>query len=210
MPARIDLTGQKFGKLTVLKFAGFSKTHHGSYWLCKCDCGNTKEVFGSSLKHGLTTSCGCYRNKCTSERTYKHGSYNNRIYRIWAGMIARCTNKNAPRYKDWGGRGITVCEKWRTFQGFYEDMKGGYADNLSIDRIDNDKNYCKENCRWATKEEQANNTSQNRYINYNGRTLTLTQLCAELNLSYKAVHHRLQRGMQLEEALTKPFRNRAS
>jgi len=165
----VDLTGQRFGKLLVLRRCG-SKNGHAA-WLCRCDCGNEKIMSASSLRSG-TKSCGCLcieaiknwnqseeKKKVTVSLKTKHGMKGTRLYRIWQAMKARCTNQNVPCFRYYGGRDIRVCEEWKNdFQAFHEwAVENGYADNLTIDRVDVNGNYEPANCRWVTMAEQNKN-----------------------------------------------------
>ena len=198
-----SLIGKRFGRLTVLDIAG--KDNQKKYfWLCKCDCGNIKKIRGSSLNFGSTKSCGCLWKEALLENGKKgtHHMTNTQEYNIWAIMKQRCLNKNNPKYKNYGGRGIKVCEEWLKFDNFYKDM-GERPEGKSIDRIDNEKGYFKENCRWATLKQQGRNKRNNRIITYKGKTMCLPEWAEALKITYSSLEHRLNRGWNLERALKK-------
>lgn len=157
MSRLIDLTGQRFGRLTVIERAGQHKGR--SLWKCKCDCSKITVVSVSQLLRGRTKSCGCLRNENISRIAKKHGMSHTRLYHIWIGMKKRCYDPNAQYFEIYGGRGITVCDEWlHDFMEFQRwALSHGYSDELSIDRIDNDKGYSPDNCRWATWHEQRMN-----------------------------------------------------
>ena len=165
MSKAIDLTGQRFGRLTVIERKG-SKAKNVT-WLCQCDCGNQTIVRGTNLNSGHTTSCGCLRN----ELCFVHGKYHTRLHYVWSSMKTRCYNPKDEHYARYGSRGITVCDAWRNdFQAFYDwAIANGYDENAprgkcTIDRIDNDKGYYPDNCRWADMKTQNNNKSTKRKV----------------------------------------------
>lgn len=173
-----DLTGQVFGRLTVI--SPHHTTRLGTYWNCKCICGNECVVLTTKLSNGHTTSCGCRKeeiNQAISDMNKTHELSNSRIYSIYRGMISRCYNNYSTNYKRYGGRGITVCQEWLDdFMNFYNwAMDNGYSDDLSIDRIDPNGNYEPSNCRWATAKEQANNTRSTVFLTYNGETKSASE-----------------------------------
>lgn len=151
-----NLTGLRFGRFTVISYAGH-RSPTVSAWNCVCDCGNSRVVQGGNLKTHPNISCGCFRRENTSNLKKIHGMRNARPYRIWAGMKSRCTNPDTNRSHIYFSRGIRYCEHWNTFQGFWGDMKDGYKSHLTLERKNNDLGYSKENCKWATYKEQANN-----------------------------------------------------
>lgn len=188
-----DLTGQKFGRLTPLKFLRIEK--HKAIWLCQCDCGNSIEVRGVELTKGHTKSCGCLRKETCSNINKTHNKTNTRLYSIWCDIKKRCYNINYKSYKNYGGRGIAVCDDWRNdFMAFYKwSMSHDYNDNLTIDRIDVNGNYEPNNCRWATVKQQARNTRRNRYFTINGETHCLSEWCEIYNINPKKVECRLNK-----------------
>ena len=169
MSAHGDMVGKRFGRLTVIEYAGTSKQRK-AMWICKCDCGNiTRPVVGANLKAGTTKSCGCLLNEIRcNDAKYNHIRYG-RLYHIWHGMKERCYWDKYKQFKDYGGRGITVCEEWRNnFESFRDwALENGYEEHLTIDRINNDGNYEPSNCRWVTRAEQNRNRriSRNRIKN---------------------------------------------
>lgn len=198
------LKGQKFGRLTVIdKLHNYHKNNR-IYWLCVCECGNLINVNSSQLVSGQTQSCGCLRKDLLTQRNIKHDKCNTRLYNIWGCMKQRCYNKNQPQYKNYGGRGIAVCDKWRDdFMVFYDwAMTNGYKSNLTIDRIDNNKGYEPSNCRWVTRKQQNRNTRQNRNITINGETHCLKDWCKILGLKRSTVSNRInQYNWSIKQAL---------
>lgn len=201
-----DLTGQKFALLTVINRVK-NDAKGKAYWECLCDCGNTTVVSGSNLRNGAVKSCGCLRHK---EKNTHHLS-NTRLYRIWNAMIQRCNNQEHWAYKYYGKKGIKVCKEWENdFLAFYKwAIKNGYSETLTIDRIDNAKDYFPQNCRWVDRKTQSNNRIFCKMIEYNGKTQSLMQWCEELNLNYKRVHSRLYRlGWSFEKAISIPVKRK--
>jgi hypothetical protein len=201
-----DLTGHKFGRLTVIKENG--RKHNRIAWLCKCDCGNEITLTSNRLLHKEgTKSCGCIRKETATENATKHGHSNDRIYKIWLGIKKRCFNKNDKNYDRYGGRGIKLCERWLDFMNFYNDMIDTYKDDLTIDRIDYNGDYEPNNCRWITPKEQLSNYSKNVFITINGETDTVKNMCEKYNVPYDCTVRRIKRGIEPYEALTAIYRN---
>lgn len=164
MGKKIDLTGRKFGRWTVIKEAGKSKSGDLK-WKCDCDCGNVRVVSSINLRRGLSKSCGCFKKERAKETSTTHGMVQTLIYKVWNAMIQRCSNPKSPNFKYYGGRGIKVCQEWLKFESFFEDM-GERPEGLTLERINNNGNYEPSNCKWATAEEQ----SRNRRIQKNNKT----------------------------------------
>ena len=198
----IDETGKRYGRLTVLYRV---PSTNQAKWLCKCDCGNTKCVYGDALRKGRTKSCGCLLSESTRERGKKYKVQNHRLYVIWYHMIRRCEDQNDSEYHNYGGRGISVSEQWHDFDTFAEwALNNGYEESLSIDRINNDGNYEEKNCRWATQKQQRNNSRQNTYITNNGTTKTVQEWAEHYNVRPGMLRKRIARGMNLIDAVTTP------
>lgn len=173
------MVGKTFGRLTVLKQS--PRKSGKIYWSCLCSCGKVVDVEGYHLRSGRTKSCGCYKADRTRERSKTHGLYNTRLHVIWSSMKIRCYNRNHQAYKNYGGRGISVCAQWKSnFKCFYDwAMDNGYNDSLTIDRIDTNGNYSPENCRWIDMKSQAQNRRNNVYLTDNGQTKTVSDWAAE-------------------------------
>ena len=201
-----DLTGKQYGYLTVLEFAGTK--NRNAIWKCRCKCGKETIVDGCKIKSGRTKSCGCLISETTTLRSYKHGGTHTRLYGIFSAMLNRCKNPNNNNFKDYGGRGIKVCQEWddsSAFPLFREwAMAHGYNDTLSIDRIDNDKGYSPDNCRWVTAKIQSNNKRNNVIITYGGETKTITQWAKETGILRDTLQYRIEAGWPIEAILTKP------
>lgn len=190
-----DEIGNRYGRLLVIGRAENCKQGQAR-WRCRCDCGKECVVTGSNLRRGKQVSCGCYGHSVRSSNDVPTELRQGRIYRIWQRMIYRCTNPNNNRYAFYGGRGIKICDEWlNDFKVFYEwAIDNGYADDLSIDRINVDGNYEPSNCRWATAKEQARNTSRTRYLTIAGETKPLMEWCEIYRVSHKSANTRISRG----------------
>lgn len=191
-----DLSGQKFGRLSVIGLD--DRSGRKTYWICQCDCGNVKSVRSDSLQAGCIKSCGCLKkeqDKVNLTANHSHLKTGTRIYSIWQNIKGRCNNIHDAAYSRYGARGITVCEEWdKDFSAFYEwAMKNGYSDTLTIDRINNDDGYYPENCRWVTMKQQCNNRSSNIKITIGNATKTLTEWCEIFELDYRMILARYRR-----------------
>ncbi len=204
-PAR-DLTGQVFGRLTVVTFV--RPAPRKLKWICECECGQIKHVASDALLRGRQLSCGCLMRELVRARATTHGlaarHKRHSDYGVWLHMRDRCNNPRFEDYKNYGGRGITVCERWNDFTAFLADMGPRPSPKHSIDRICNDGNYEPGNCRWATKIEQVNNTRQNHIVEFDGRTMNITQWSADTGLASWVITKRLKLGWTPTDALTKP------
>ena len=205
-----DLTGKKFGRLTVVEKA--NNIGKKVAWLCLCDCGNKKVVSSTCLVSGHTKSCGCIRTELSRERVTTHGlSKTSELYAEWARLKRRCNNPNCEAYKNYGGRGIKVCDEWNDASVFVSwCLSNGYKKGLTLDRIDNNKGYSPSNCRWVTRKVQANNKRNNRLITYKDVTLTLAQWSEKLNMSYSVLKYRLSNKWDIETAFTTPINKKYS
>lgn len=206
-PKAENLTGRRFGKLVVVREVEPIRDSKGKKyhcWECKCDCGNTTFVTTQNLK-GKTTSCGCYLKEVVGQQTLKHGYRKTRLYNIYNGMKQRCNNPQNHNYPNYGGRGITVCDEWNKANAlpiFVKwAMENGYRDDLTLDRIDNEKGYSPDNCRWATHLEQANNTRRNIYLNYDGERYSISQFSRKFGVNHRVVSKMLKEGFKAEEIL---------
>jgi len=190
----IDLTGRKFGRLTVIERVVNDKWGNAR-WLCLCECGREVIIYSGALNNGATQSCGCLHLERIKKSNSTHKKSNTLLYGVWSRMRNRCNNNNNQRYEYYGSRGITICSEWDNFQNFYDwAIKNGYSKNLTIDRIDNDGNYEPSNCRWATWGQQQNNRSDNIYLEYNGNKLSMKEIADIEGVTYKAIASRYYRG----------------
>lgn len=198
-----DLTGVKSDHCEVVGFVGYLKRY--SVWLCNCECGNQFlarcNQFSASTAKERRPACGC--------RNRTHGATGSPLYNIWAGILQRCYNPNSPSYRNYGERGIAVCRRWReSYEAFAEDMGDRPTDDHSIDRIDNDGNYCKENCRWATQREQTLNSAVPTWVEYGGERLCLSQWGERIGLSRERIRQRvntcIELGADISEAVATP------
>ena len=202
----VDLTGLRFGSLTVVKRV--ANGNRVAMWECICDCGKTTVVSSSSLTRGHTRSCGCSKVEFCKRHFTKHSASDSPLYVTWVDMKRRCYDERDHAYKNYGQRGISVCKEWlESFACFKEWAEGsGYQDGLSLERSDNSKGYCPENCKWATAKEQANNRRSNVNLTYNGQTRTLKQWSEVTGLSYNTLWWRWKTGWDVPSLLQTPQR----
>lgn len=202
-----NLLGDCFDRLIVIGYAGSEKGFQR--WWCLCVCGKIKKVRASCLLKGNTQSCGCLSLETSKKMFIQHGMYNTKIYRTWCDIRRRCYDPKNSRYHNYGGRGIKVCERWlENFENFYEDMGDKPGPEYSIDRIDVNGDYCKENCKWSTDKEQANNKTNNRYLIFNSEKLTITEFSKRINISQNTIRKYLSLGWTTEEISTKKRKNK--
>lgn len=199
-----DLSGKRFTRLKVIAPHSRDKKRNIK-WLCECDCGRQKIIYTCHLKSGGTKSCGCYIFDNRGKLSKTHGMRKTREWEIWQSMVQRCRNKKSRKWIDYGGRGITVCDRWlESFENFYADMGKRPSEKHSLERINNDGNYSPENCKWATNLEQQNNKRNTFFVVFNGEKIALQILCRKLNISYPKIYQRIRYGkMTIDEALQK-------
>jgi hypothetical protein len=199
----MNLTGERYGRLTVLR-----KCRDGKRWRCRCECGKRTRVLREHLRSGHTRSCGCLKRELVKKSSLTHGHTRDRKrtaeYMAWAAMLARCSNPRGPKYAYYGGRGIRVCRKWkRSFATFFRDVGSKPSSKHSLDRFPNKNgNYEPGNVRWATQKEQCRNTRSNRIVMFRGRRITLAELADLSIVSYHTLKYRIRVGWDVERAVS--------
>ncbi len=200
-----DLEGKQFNDLYVVRFIG----RHGShffFWECRCVCGNVIAITTNNLRSGAK-SCGCKTAQAISERRTTHGRSNTAAYRVWHAIKNRCLKPRHSDFPNYGGRGITICDRWRTsFEAFMQDMGERPTATHTIDRIDNSKGYSPDNCRWATRTEQSRNRRDNVMVTFQGETRCIAEWAERLNMNHETLFYRFKYGWSVERALTTPVR----
>lgn len=191
--AKLNLIGQRFGRLVVLEEAGYNSSKK-IRWKCTCDCGNIHYATTTDLRRGDTKSCGCLKKEITSKRRRKHGGSGTQLYNVWKKIRERCYNPNDVNYHRYGGRGIKLCDEWEDFSNFktWSDSNG-YTSTLTIDRINNDGNYEPSNCRWVDMTTQVRNRSITRKVVYKGENVTIKELSDRYNVNYYLLYDRIVR-----------------
>lgn len=217
---RMDITGMRFGRLVAVKRLRTDTSPSGrkySVWLCKCDCGNNKEVRLTNLRQGTVQSCGCYAHDVRSknaqelkigEKMKKHGDANKNLplYNVWCAMKRRCYNPRVKYYALYGGRGIKVCNEWMDYLPFKEwALSNGYHQGLTLDRINCNGNYEPSNCRWVTTQEQQRNRRNNKHYDYKGKLYTVLEIANMVGLKPRTIQGRIERGWTIEEVVETPL-----
>ena len=198
----IDITGMKFNRLTAIEYAGQGSC--GARWKFKCDCGNEIVTSSYPVRNGKTKSCGCWNNENKHNRYRIHGMHKTKLYSAWTHMKQRCLNPKCASYKDYGGRGISICSEWVDDFTSFRDWayENGYSEELTLDRIDNNKGYYPENCRWVSMETQENNKRNNHFYLYKGEKKTLSQIANENKISRNSLYYRVNvKNVPLGEAV---------
>lgn len=194
----MDLTGHVYTRLKVLEYAGKTKA---VLWKCLCECGREKIVQANNLRSGHTKSCGCLQEELKGKHSITHGKTGSRAYNTWASMRQRCKNPHKEGYKWYGGKGIKVCEEWESFENFYRDM-GDPPDKFELDRIDGNKEYSKENCKWVSHEENMSHASNAVLLQYKGKEMPIRRIASITGVEYNALRRRIRDwGMSVEEAV---------
>lgn len=202
MALRLNVVGNKYGKLTVKEFVG--RKNNSSWFRCECECGGETVTTSNNLVRGHTVSCGCVNKEKLLARSVTHGlSHKHPLYTSWIGMKNRCYYEKHNRFEHYGGKGITVCDEWKdNFKAFYDwAILNGWEKGKSIDRKENDKNYCPENCKFSSIQEQNRNRTSNIFIEWNGRTQCVTDWANEVNYSPATLRQRMKKGWTIEEVL---------
>lgn len=205
-----DMTGMRFGRLTVLYPNGKDSKGY-IIWHCRCDCGNECDVVGRYLRAGGTTSCGCYHREQHRKAVSTHRESKTRLYRVYRTMLGRCQNPNAHEYENYGGRGITVCEEWQSYERFRDwAIANGYDPNAkhgkcTLDRIDTNKGYSPDNCRWVPMKTQERNRRNNVNLTFNGETHCIAEWAEIIGISPQALRQRLCHGWSVKDALSRPL-----
>lgn len=204
-----NMTGKRFGKIFVISKEGIYGSAQHATWRCLCDCGTQFIAVGASIRAGRTQSCGCQsrNNWFCSEKVITHGMSGSRTYRIWRGILQRCKTVTSKKAHLYALKGISICPEWYSFVAFLHDM-GEAPDGMSIDRIDGSLGYCKINCRWATPKQQGNNTSANKILSFDGKTMTASLWADHVGMKPNTLIYRIRRGWSTEEALTTKVQSR--
>lgn len=204
----MDITGNKYGKLTVLGIHCHGTKTTPIKWKCICDCGNIVYKPSNCLKNGTVKSCGCFQKEQCKHINYRHGGWGTKLYKIWDKMCQRCNNNKKNNYKNYGGRGINVCSEWLDFANFQKwANNNGYKDGLTIERINNDGNYKPTNCKWITLQKQQFNKRTNRILELNGEKQTMKEWSQKLNINYDVLSSRVNAlKWSDEKALTTPVK----
>lgn len=201
----VDISGRRYGKWTVLGLSPLRDNGGGRLWLCRCVCGAEGAIRGTDLNRGTSKGCGCAKGPTKITHGHTRGGKTSSEYYSWSHMIQRCTNPSNKSYTNYGGRGIDVCGEWLDYNRFFADMGAKPSPKHTIERVDNDLGYSKDNCIWATNEVQVNNRRNTIFVELNGTRLLLTEACLKVGIPYSTVYGRMAKGLPDNQLFVKPI-----